>query len=84
MDDVADCLRAWQISKPWRYPRKASRAPLTTTGNGGDRSSSTSNDAADPNPIAGLFANAAAADAAVGLAPAAALHCLLGSMPSPR
>jgi len=57
---------------------------VTTTGNGGDRSGSTSNDAADPNPIAGLFANAAALDAAAGPASAAALHCLLGTMPSPR
>jgi hypothetical protein len=57
----------------------------TTSGNGGDRSSSTSNDAGDPSPIAGLFANAAAApDAVAAPGETAALRCPLWTAPSPR
>jgi len=57
---------------------------VTTTGNGGGRSGSTSNDAGDPSPIAGLFANAAAAPDVAAAPASAALHCWLGTVPSPR
>jgi hypothetical protein len=56
----------------------------TTSGNGGDRSSSTSNDAGDPSPIAGLFANAVTAPDAVAAPAEAALRCPLWTAPSPR
>jgi len=56
---------------------------ITTSGNGGGRSSSTSNDAGDPSPIAGLFANAAA-DAVAVPAEVIALRSLLWTALSPR
>jgi len=56
---------------------------ITTSGSGGGRSGSTSNDAGDPSPIAGLFANAAASDA-VAVPETAALRSPLWTALSPR
>jgi hypothetical protein len=64
------------------------RRAVTTSGNGGGRSGSTSNDAGvwDPSqhgtPIAGPFADCGAGAAAP--ARAAAPRCLLGTVPSQR
>jgi len=81
----ADMSWSCLFSKPRHYAEEGPAiCAITTSDNGGDRSGSTSNDAGDPSPIVGLFANAAAAPDAAAAPAAAALRSHLWTAPSPR